>query len=229
MKAYTFETGLPGLSDLIHSEYDPTYTTDKRVGLGGVGTARAFAAFVLVGTVLIGAATVTAGAVVGTGNGAIGVVTADTGAAAGQYEVVIVSPAADGGAFQVIRPDGSLDGAGNVGSPYNGAINFTLSDGSADFVAGDRIPVSVAYEDGVIEKDAPWDPAATDGSQIITGVNLLSAEAPVGLDVELTVLARGPVIIRREAIVWPLGVTDGQKEAAYRRLASLGIQPRVSG
>jgi len=70
--------------------------------------------------------------VVGTGNGAIGVVTADTGAAAGQYEVVIVSPAADGGAFQVIRPDGSLDGAGNVGSPYNGAINFTLSDGSAD-------------------------------------------------------------------------------------------------
>jgi hypothetical protein len=81
----------------------------------------------------------------------------------------------------------------------------------------------------VIEKDAPWDPAATDGSQIITGVNLLSAEAPVGVDVELTVLARGPVIIRREAIVWPLGVTDGQKEAAYRRLASLGIQPRVSG
>lgn len=229
MKAYTFETGLPGLSDLIHSEYDPTYTTDKRVGRGGVGTARAFPAFALIATVLIGAATVTAAAVVGTGNGAIGTVTADAGAAAGVYQVVIIEPAANGGTFQVIRPDGVLDGTGVIGTAYNGAINFTLADGSTDFVAGDRIGVTVAYGSGVVAKDVPWAPAATDGSQTITGINLVEADAPVGVDIELTVLARGPVIIRREAIAWPEGVTDAQKAAAYARLAELGIQPRISG
>lgn len=229
MKAYTFETGLPGLSDLMHSEYDPTFTTDKRVGRGGVGTARAFAAFALIGSVLIGSATVTAAAVVGTGNGAIGTVTADAGAAAGDYQVVIIEPASNGGTFQVLRPDGVLDGTGVIASAYNGTINFTLADGSTDFVAGDRIPVTVAYGSGVVSKDVAWDPAGTDGSQTITGINLVAAEAPVGVDIELTVLARGPVIIRREAIAWPADVTDAQKAAAYARLAELGIQPRISG
>lgn len=229
MKAYSFETGLSGLSDLIHSEYDPTYTTDKRRLRAGSGAARAILAFALVGTVLVGAATVTAAPVVGTGNGSIGAVTADAGAPAGVYQVLIIEPATDAGAFQVIRPDGSLDGAGNVGAAYNGTINFTLADGSANFVAGDRIPVTVAYGASVQSFDVPWSPAATDGSQTITGINLVAAEAPVGQDVELTVLARGPVIIRREAIAWPDGVTDSQKAAAYARLAELGIQPRISG
>ncbi|MET4683691.1 head decoration protein [Brevundimonas faecalis] len=229
MRAYVFKTDLPGLSDLIHSEYDPTYTTDERKGRGGVGTARAFPAFVLLGTILIGAATVTAGAVVGTGNGAIGAVTADVGAPAGVYSVVVVSAAANGGSFQVIKPDGGVDGAGSVGVAYNGALNFTLADGSTDFAVGDRIPVTVAYAAGVVEKDVPWDPAATDGTQIITGINLFEAEAPVGQDVELKSLRRGPVIVRREAIVWPAGATAALKEAAYARLAELGIRPFVSG
>lgn len=229
MRAYVFQTGLPGLSDLIHSEYDPTYTTDVRSGRGGVGTARAFPAFVLLGTVLIGAATVTAGAVVGTGNGAIGAVTADVGAPAGIYSVVIVSAAASGGSFQVIRPDGGVDGAGSVGTAYNGALNFTLADGATDFVVGDRIPVTVAYDAGVVEKDVPWDPTATDGSQLVTGVNLFEVEAPVGQDVELKALRRGPVIVRRENLSWPAGVTAAQKEAVYARLTDLGIRPFVSG
>lgn len=228
MKAYVFETGLPGLSDLIHSEYDPTYTTDKRVGLGGVGTARTFAFAALVATALVGAATVEAGAVVGTGNGAIGTVTADAGAPAGVYQIVIIEPAADAGVFQVIRPDGVLDGTGNVGAAYNGTINFTLADGASNFVSGDRIPVTVSYP-GAVEKDVPWDPDATDGAQTPTGLNLAAAEAPVGVDVELTVLRRGPAVVRREVIAWPEGVTDAQKAAALAALEGLGIQPHVSG
>jgi len=229
MKAYSFETGLSGLSDLIHSEYDPTFTTDKRKGLAGTGTARVFAAFALLGTVLLGAPTVTAAAVVGTGNGAITALTADVGAIAGIYQVVIIEPGTNAGTYQVIRPNGVLDGTGVIGgAAYNGMINFSLADGATDFVAGDRIPITVAYAAGS-KKDVPWSPTATDGSQEITGINLFAAEAPVGQDVELTVLARGPTIIRREAIAWPAGVTTDQKTAAYARLAALDIQPRVSG
>lgn len=228
MKAYSFETGLSGLSDFIHSEYDPTFTTDKRTLAAGVGTVRALAQFALVASIPTGAATVTAGAVVGTGNGAVNALTADAGAPAGVYQVLFIEPAANAGTFQVIRPDGSIDGTGNVGVAYNGTINFTQADGATDFVAGDRREITVAYAPGST-KDVAWSPTATDGSQVISGVNLFAAEAPIGTDVEITVLARGPVVARREAIAWPAGTTDLQKTAAYARLAALGIQCRVSG
>ncbi|MCA0366802.1 MAG: head decoration protein [Proteobacteria bacterium] len=229
MKAYSFETGLPGLSDFIHSEYDPTYTTDKRLLLAGAGGAvRAIAAFALVASVPTGAATLTPGAVVGTGNGAISALSADAGAQAGVYQVIFIASAANAGTFQVIRPDGTIDGTGNVGVAYNGMINFTQADGGTDFVAGDRREIAVAYPPGTT-KDVPWSPTGADGSQIISGANLFAAEAPVGQDVEITVLARGPVVVRREAIAWPAGVTEAQKTAAYARLAELGIQCRVSG
>jgi hypothetical protein len=78
------------------------------------------------------------------GNGAIGAVTADDGAMEGAWQVVILNPATNAGAFEVVRPDGSIDGNGAVGVAYNGGINFTLADGSTDFVEDDRIPVVVA-------------------------------------------------------------------------------------
>ena len=228
MKAYSFETGLPGLSDFIHSEYDPTYTTDKRLLLAGSGAVRAIAAFALVASVPTGVAALTPGAVVGAGNGAISALSADAGAQAGVYQVLFIEPAANAGTFQVIRPDGTIDGTGNVGAAYNGMINFTQADGATDFVAGDRREITLAYPPGTT-KDVPWSPTSTDGSQIISGANLFAAEAPIGQDVEITVLARGPVVVRREAIAWPAGVTEAQKTAAYARLAELGIQCRVSG
>lgn len=228
MRAYSVETGLPGLSDFLHSEYDPTYTTGKRTLLAGSGTPRVLPRLALVAAIVLGAATVTPAAVVGTGNGAIGVVTADAGAEAGVYQVVIIEPASNGGAFQVFRPGGELDGTGTIGVAYNGRINFTLADGATDFAAGDRIPVTVSYAEGS-RKVVRWDPTATNGAQTIVGVNCFEAIAPVGEDVEVTVLERGPLVGRREALVFHEGATDDQKEAAYEALAALGIQCRVSG
>lgn len=227
MKAYSFETGLSGLSDFIHSEYDPTYTTDKR-RLAGGAAAVLLVQFALVASIPTGPATVAAGAVVGVGNGAISALSADEGAQSGVYQVLFIEAAANAGTFQVIRPGGVIDGTGTVGVAYNGMINFTQADGATDFAVGDRREITVSYAPGS-SRDVPWSPTGADGSQIISGVNLFAAEAPAGADVEITVLARGPVVARREAIAWPAGTTDLQKTAAYARLAELGIQCRVSG
>lgn len=228
MRAYALTTGLAGLSDFIHSEYDQNYTSERRTLLAGAGTARVLPQFALVAAIMLGAATVTPAAVIGTGNGAIGAVTADAGAEAGTYQVVIIEPAANGGVFEVIRPGGELDGTGTIGVAFNGRINFTLADGATDFVSGDRIPVTVSYAAGS-HKIVQWDPTATNGAQTIVGVNLWEAIAPVGVDGDATIVARGPLIGRREALVWHAGVTSDQKLAAYAALSALGIECRQSG
>ncbi len=228
MRAYALTTGLAGLSDFIHSEYDQNYTSERRTLLAGSGGIRTLPQFAIAAAIVLGAATVTPAAVVGTGNGAIGTVTADAGAVAGTYQVVIIEPAANGGAFEVIAPGGELDGTGTIGAPYNGAINFTLADGATDFVAGDRIPVAVSYAAGS-RKIVQWDPTATNGAQTIVGVNLWEAIAADGVDGDCTLVVRGPLIGRREALAWHAGVTTDQKTAAYAALADLGIQCRQSG
>jgi hypothetical protein len=228
MKAYKITTGLAGLSDFLHSEYDSTYNTDRRVLLAGSGAARVIPALALVAAVFSAAPAVAAGAVVGTGNGAIGAVTGDVGAQPGLYQVVVIEPAANGGAFEVIRPDGVVDGTGNIGAAYNGSVNFTLADGSTDFVAGDRIPLTLAYGN-TAAKIVRWDPTAVNGAQTIVGVNCFDAEAPNGVDDWITILARGPLVGRREAIVFHAGATDAQKSDAYAQLKALGIECRRSG
>jgi hypothetical protein len=234
MKAHHITTGLPGLSDFLLREYDPTYCTDKRAVLAGVGGVRKLPLLCLIALVHDGAATVTAGAPVSPsggvpGNGAVNALTVDAGALSGVYNVIIIEPAANAGTFQVIRPDGKLDGLGVVGAAYNGSINFTLADGATDWAAGDRIPITVAYPVGS-EKLVRWDPTATNGAQTIKGINCFETEAPEGEDGDpAPFLARGPIVGRREAIAFHDGATADHKAAAFARLAELGIQCEVSG
>jgi phage tail sheath protein FI len=81
-----------------------------------------------------------------TGDGALGTLTADTDAVSGAWRVVCQAVSTDGGAFAVYRPDGTFDGIAVVGSAYNSphGINFTISDGDADFIVGDEFVVTVA-------------------------------------------------------------------------------------
>lgn len=229
MRAFKIGALAIGLSDLIHSEYDSTYTTSRLTLKGGVGTAREVSLGQLAAIVDRGTAAVTPTAAGdNTGNGSIGTVTADAGVQEGDWSVVIIEPGTNAGEFEVTRPDGTVDGTGTVGVAYNGGINFTLGDGSTDFGAGDRWTVKVNFpdDDG---KVVGWDPAGTDGSQHIAGVIIENAVADVGVDGQVNVLARGPVTLRRENLVWPAGVTSDQKAAAYQALKALGIEPRVSG
>lgn len=124
---------------------------------------------------------VTAGSVVGTGNGTITL--ADpaygTGVKAGVYKIVFIEGATNGGKFQVEFPDGKIEGTGAVGTAYNKTIKFTIADGSTDFVAGDTIDVTVAIEagDGLYRV---WDTNATDGTEILRGILGVDTDATSG-------------------------------------------------
>lgn len=81
-----------------------------------------------------------------TGNGVLGSLTADDTAATGAWRAICQSVAANAGAFAVYRPDGTFDGIALVGVAYNSptGVNFTIADGSADFIVGDEFVITVA-------------------------------------------------------------------------------------
>lgn len=155
-----------------------------------------------------------------TGNGAIGTVTADTGAEQGTYKLTIIEPAANGGTFRVERPDGTEDGTGAVGSAYNGTINFTLADGATDFVAGDGFSVAVTYASS--SKYAPWDPAGTDGREDAAAILYDRIDA-TSSDKAAVATVRGPATISQPYLTFKTGATDNQIAAAVVQLKAKGL------
>ena len=178
----------------------------------------------VIAAMLTGAATVTPTAAAGnTGDGSIGTVTADTLAPAGDYKVLIIEPAANGGTFAVYKPDGVLEGTGTIGVAYNGSINFTLGDGATDFAAGDNITVNVAYAAGSLQYVA-HNPSGTDGSQIAAGVLYDAVTTGAGETAEAVAVVVDAEVWS-DRLVWGSHTTN-QKNAALATLASLGIVAR---
>lgn len=183
------------------------------------------AGILLAGTILgrvhAGTATATPAAVVsgsgGTpGNGAIGAVTVDAGAPEGDWEIVILNPAANAGAFEVRKPDGAVDGNGTVGVAYNGGINFTLADGTQDFVEDDRIRVAVARLNA--DRWYQHDPAAADGRQNAEGILYDKVDA-TSAEKKAVATVNGPATIFGNRVIWKAGITADQKADA---IAALG-------
>lgn len=71
---------------------------------------------------------------------------------------------------------------------------------------------------------APFDPAATDGSQNAAAILYEGCDA-TSADVRRTVSARDTEI-QGAVLVWKAGVTDNQKTAALASLAALGLIAR---
>lgn len=191
---------------------------------GTIDVSQVLKAGSVLGQIALGAATVTS-AVVGTntGNGSIGTVTADAGAPAGDYKILIVEPAANAGAFAVMLPDGTLDGHGTVGVAYNGTINFTLADGATDFAAGDSINVNVTYAAG----SGRWvavNPSATDGSQVAGAILYDAVTTDGSTTAKATLLARAAEV--NGALLDFGSLTTNQKTAAKAQLEALGIRIR---
>ncbi len=97
------------------------------------------------GKVMIaGVGSVSVPSVVGTGNGTASLVTAGPLVQVGNYVATCTAAASHGGVFTVVAPDGSTVGTltmtGGTGattafkSPH---INFSITDGSTDFIVGD--------------------------------------------------------------------------------------------
>jgi len=67
-------------------------------------------------------------------------------------------------------------------------------------------------------------PAASDGSNIVTGVLLLDVDASAG-DTPGVIISRH-AICSKNGLVWPDGITDPQKSLAITQLNSLGVLVR---
>jgi hypothetical protein len=68
------------------------------------------------------------------------------------------------------------------------------------------------------------DPAATDGTQIATGVLIEAVDATL-IDRDGLIVARHAIVADR-ALIWPAGITAAQLETAIAELEALGILVR---
>lgn len=203
------------------------YRSRQSITLRNAGVA---AVTLLAGTVLAaittGALSAVATAFAGnTGNGAMGAVTVDAGAQTGTWKVLITEPGANVGNFVVERPDGTIDGQGDVAAAYNGGINFTLADGATDFVAGDGFDVVVTAAAATGQGQyVKHDPEATDGTQFAAAILFGEVTVPAGGTADGAAIVRDAEV-RTAYLVWD-DHDAGEKTAAIAQLATLGIIAR---
>ena len=151
-----------------------------------------------------------------TGDGTMGAITVNADAKKGVYNLVIIEPAANAGAFSVEDPDGEVIGTGNVAAAFSdGGLAFTLADGAADFVAGDRFTITVT------QVTFNWIVLPNDASDEAAGI--------LYADVDASAAAKQGVAIVRDAevngliITWPAGISAADKDLAISQLAENGI------
>ncbi len=157
-----------------------------------------------------------------TGDGAMGAITVGSGAQPGDYTLTIIEAAANAGDFQVVDPQGDVIGVGTVGVAFNfGGLSFTLADGAADFVVGDKFTITVAAGSG---KYVEHDPAGTDGRQNAAGI-LFDAVDASAADADGVAIVRDAEVNANE-ITWKTGISAGDKTDGITALAALGIVTR---
>lgn len=113
-----------------------------------------------------------------TGNGTMTLISfaAEGGAREGEYSVECIVSGTNTGTFKLEDPDGNLvansmtllAGAGLATEFVEGGFEFTLTDGSTDFVVGDIFTFTTT----VSGKWTPFDEGGVGGAQIPTGVYL---------------------------------------------------------
>ena len=71
----------------------------------------------------------------GTGNGTCTLANPafGTGVQNGDYKVRCTEKTTDSGQFEVVRPDGTVEGFAVIGTAYTGQVKFTIADGTTDF------------------------------------------------------------------------------------------------
>lgn len=165
-----------------------------------------------------GAVTVGTAVFTGTGNGTFTAASPAYGAGVqeGTYLLRLIEAAADAGNFQVIRPDGSIDGIAVVGTAYDGQIKFTIADGATNFAntAQFAVPVSIADPTGAgLYKPSPL--TGSDGAE--------AAKAILAYGVDATSADVKAVVIRRlAAVTKPLLVFDASVDDAAKIATKLG-------
>jgi hypothetical protein len=210
----------PHAAESLISEAEGDRSRDKiTVKMGQVLVACSVIATVVSGTV--------ASAAKAGGNTGNGTFTLDAttplllGAKLGTYTLRCIAAAANGGTFRLEDPDGVVlgdtvmaAGAGTVAEQIKGA----LADGATDFVVGDGFDISVT---AITEKVAQFDPAATDGSQIATGI-LYAAVDATAADTPGAAWKRD-CEHNAQLVNWKAGLTANQRAKGASDLKRRGI------
>lgn len=172
------------------------------------------------GAVTVGAAAADAGM---TGNGTVTLAGTPYTAAVKEGNYVLTATSAT--KFRVENPAGVDIGVATVGAAFSKEIAFTIAAGGTAFAAGDRfvIPVSVAVGTRLV---APWDPAATDGTEKVFGVLGSDVDATSGNVATFAVVRQA--IAAKERLIFKAGITDDQKGDAYDALGALGVAVRAT-
>lgn len=158
------------------------------------------------------------------GNGAVSAVSADAGAMEGLWQVEIVGAAGATAAFKVVRPDGSVDGQGNVGTPYNGtgSINFSIADGSTDWGPNMFVPITVSYDATPGKEYVLHDPALTNGGQYAAAILFHRVDA-TSADVKTVATVRGPATINGNCLTFKSGISAADQAKATEALRAKGM------
>jgi Bacteriophage lambda head decoration protein D len=222
----TLTQGKVALQFLL-SEADGMFSRDNITILSGEGK---LSAGTILGVVKAndGAVTIGAPAFTGTGNGVLTRASPAYGAGVqeGTYTVRLIEAGTDAGSFEVVRPDGSIDGLAVVGTAYDGQVKFTIADGSTDFALAAQFTLAVSIADPTgVGKYRSADPTNTDGSAVgcaVLGYNVDATSA----DVKTAGFTRDCEVIASE-LVYDANVDDANKKATkLAELAAVGIIAR---
>lgn len=214
-------------AEFIMFEEGFAYSREKVTILSGEGELPAGR---VIGMLLADTGAVTVGepAFTGTGNGTLTKASPAYGAGVqeGTYIVRLIEAGADAGSFQVIRPDGTIDGIAEVGVAYTGQVKFTIADGATNFAAAAQFTLAVTIADpSGAGKWRSADPTNTDGSATARGVLIYPVDA-TSADVETVALVRHAVV-NTNLISYDAAVDDAPKKATkIAELKALGILVR---
>lgn len=146
------------------------------------------------------------------------------GAKLGVYTLRCITAVTNGGVFRLEDPDGMPVGDFTIPAGAGGSITISeqikgaLTDAGTDFALGDGFDITVT---AIVEKEAEYNPAGTDGSQIATGI-LYGAINATSAD------TRGVAYKRdcehnADIVVWKTGITATQKAKGTADLKRRGI------
>lgn len=213
-------------SNLIKHEHWPETGYCRKSVTAFEATAKTYAVGTVLGKVIADGTATSAADAGNTGDGVMGAVTVTAGAVVGKYRLVITTVAANAGTFVVIDPTGRMLGAGTVAVAYSDSgIAFTLADGAADFVVGDAFTILVAgaYEYKIAVQ------TATDGTAVAAAVVIEDKAVPATTDTAVLVLEKGPAEISKDALVLDASYdTAAEKQVVYDALEALGINVLVT-
>jgi hypothetical protein len=158
---------------------------------------------------------------VGTGTGVVSAFSLGKYAQNGTYKVRVLATSATG-AFEVLAPDGTSVGEGNIATAFaSDHVNFTLANGGT-MTLGDYFNIIVAGY--TTPQGKLWDPTSVDGTNEVYGVITHDADAS-STTATVSVLTRDAEV-KSAALQWKSTVTAAQKSEAYRQLAANGVQVR---